>query len=85
MFQVWGSVDVPAVSQRGANHLNFSSYILGTMRKNELKDMGSSGYNDGSLTNRLHTYRDLLGMIDFKSIKPPEYFGSSVCESLHVC
>lgn len=77
-------VDVPAVPQRGTNHLNFSSYILGTMRKIVLKNMGVQA-TVTSLTNRLHIYRDLSSMIDFKSIKAPEYFGSSGCESLHVC
>lgn len=51
-----------------------------------LKNMGRSGYEDGSLTNRLHIYKGLLGtMIDFKSIKAPKYFGSSGGESLHIC
>lgn len=50
-----------------------------------LKNMASSGYSDGSFTNWLHIYKGLLGMIDFKSIKAPKYFGSSGGESFHIC
>lgn len=39
--------------------------------------MVGSGYSDGSLTNRLCTYKGLLGMVDFKNIKAPKYFGNS--------
>ena len=79
-------VDVPAISQTGTNYLNsFFPISWATMRKNVLKNMGNSGCNDGSLTNRLHIYKGLLGMIDFKSIKAPKYFGSSGGESLHIC
>lgn len=79
---------IPAVSQRRTNHLNsflfFFSVSWATMRKNVLRIMGSSGYSDGSLTNRLCTYKGLLGMIEFKNIKAPKYFGNSGDESLHM-
>lgn len=86
MIQVWGSIDIPTVSQTGTNNLIFFFPISwATVRKNVVKIMGSSGYSDGSLTNRLHIYKPLLGMIDLKSIKASKYFGSSGDDRSHIC